>query len=136
MAEDPKRKGRPPLTEGKRAFKVDVRFTEDEYKLLTEMALTLGISKTHLVRSRVLHDGRGTVINAKQLIRELNRIGAELGRSGNNLNQLAHYANVLKQRDVLSPVVAERFHLLLEAHLKSRTGLDTTLRKIIRILGH
>ncbi len=100
------------------------------------MKLTLGISKTQLVRARVLHNGAGTLINAKDLIRQLNEIGAELGRSGNNLNQLAHYANILNQKNILSPVVVERFSLLLESHLKSRTELDTSLRKIIRSLGH
>lgn len=134
MAEDPKRKGRPPLTEGRRTFKIDVRFTEEEYKLIVKMERTLGISKTNLVRQRVLKNGDGIVINAKTLISELNQIGAELGRSGNNLNQLAHYANVLNLKEVLSPVVVERYLLLLHENLKSRSQLDTTLRKIIRLL--
>lgn len=134
MAEDPKRKGRPPLTEGKRTFKIDVRFTEEEYKLIVKMERTLGISKTNLVRQRVLKNGDGIVINAKTLISELNQIGAELGRSGNNLNQLTHYANVLNLKEVLSPVVVERYLLLLHENLKSRSQLDTTLRKIIRLL--
>jgi hypothetical protein len=134
MAEDPKRKGRPPLTEGKRTFKIDVRFTEEEYKLIVKMERTLGMSKTNLVRQRILKNGDGTVINAKALISALNQIGAELGRSGNNLNQLAHYANVLNLKEILSPVVVERYLLLLDENLKSRSKLDTTLRKIIRLL--
>ena len=136
MPEDPKRKGRPPKKEGKRTFKIDVRFTEEEYKLITTMELALGINKTQLVRARLLHNGAGAVINAKEVIHELNQIGAELGRSGNNLNQLAHYANILNQKNILSPVVVERFNLLLESHLKSRMELDASLRKIIRNLGH
>jgi len=136
MLEYPKRKGRPPKKEDRRAFKIDVRFTAEEYKLIADMALTLGISKTKLVRLRVLHNGRGTIVNAKDLIRELNQIGTGLGRSGNNLNQLAHYANKLNKKRILSPVVAERFILLLEVHIKNRTRLDISLRKIIRILGH
>ena len=136
MPKDPKRKGRPLKTAGKRTFKIDVRFTEEEYKLISEMERTLGISKTQLVRSRLLENGGRLIINAKAIIAELNQIGIELGHSGNNLNQLAHYANVLKLKNILSPVVVARFHLLLEGHLKSRTELDTSLRKLIRILGH
>lgn len=117
-------------------FKIDVRFTEEEYKLITAMELALGVSKTKLVRARLLDNGTGIMINAKALISELNHIGAELGRSGNNLNQLAHYANILNKKAVLSPVVAERFNLLLEDYLKSRAELDTSLRKIIRLLAH
>lgn len=99
------------------------------------MERALGISKTKLVRSRLLHNGAGAVVNAKEVIHELNRIGAELGRSGNNLNQLAHYANILNVKNILSPMVVDRFNLLLENHLKSRTELDTSLRKIIRSLA-
>jgi len=136
MAEDPKRKGRPPLKEGKRTFKIDVRFTEDEYKLITAMEQALGINKTQLVRSRLLHNGAVAIINAKELIRELSVLGTELGRSGNNLNQLAHYANTLKSKEILSPVVAERFEILMEDHLKNRSELNTCLRKVIRMLGN
>jgi hypothetical protein len=136
MAEDPKRKGRPPLTEGKRTFKIDVRFTADEYKIILDMEQAVGISKTNLVRQRVLKNGDDTVINAKALISALNQIGAELGRSGNNLNQLAHYANVLNMKDILSPVVVERYLSMLDENLKSRSKLDATLRKIIRQLGN
>jgi hypothetical protein len=136
MPEYPKRKGRPPKKEGKRTFKIDVRFTEEEYKLIAAMELALGISKTELVRSRLLHNGTGIIINAKDVIHELNQIGTELGRSGNNLNQLAHYANILNKKRILSPVVAEQYSLLLEHHLKSRAELDISLRKIIRMLGH
>ncbi|MES2063442.1 MAG: plasmid mobilization relaxosome protein MobC [Bacteroidota bacterium] len=136
MAEDPKRKGRPLLTGGKRTFKIDVRFTEDEYKLILEMEQALGISRTNLVRQRLLKNGDGIIINTKALILELNQIGAELGRSGNNLNQLAHYSNVLNLKEILSPVVVERYLLLLDENLKSRSKLDATLRKIIRQLGN
>jgi hypothetical protein len=135
MPEDPKRKGRPPKKAGKRTFKIDVRFTREEYQLISAMERELGLSKTQLIRSRLLHNGAGTVMNAKNMIRQLNHIGAELGRSGNNINQLAHYAHTLNQKKILSPVVAERFTLMLEGHLKIRSELDTSLRKMIRILG-
>ena len=135
MAVDPKRKGRPPLAK-KRTFKIDVRFTEDEYKLVTEMEQTLGLSKTQLVRSRLLNNGTVTVVNAKQLIKELSILGTELGRSGNNINQLAHYANTIKLKEILSPVVAERLELLMQDHLKLRTELHIILRKLIRMLGN
>lgn len=135
MPEQPKRKGRPPKTTGQRVFKIDVRFTEEEYRLITEMARTLGMSKARLVRSKLLHDGKGTIINAKKLIRELAATGAELGRSGNNVNQLAHYANILILKNKLSPTVVEQFNSLFADHLKRRLELEKVLRKLIRILS-
>jgi len=126
--------GRPLKTEGKRTKKIDARFTEDEFKVVLELEKTLGISKTDLVRTRLLQDARLTVINAKELIALLDSIGTELGRCGNNINQLAKYANVLNKYGKLSPVVMERFNLLFEDYTENQKKLEISLRKIIRTL--
>ena len=117
-----------------RTKKIDARFTEDEYKLVLELERTLGIRKTDLVRNGLLKNAKTVIINAKDLIGQLDRTGAELGRSGNNINQLARYANSLVKKEVLSPVVAERFNVLLEQYLANQRDLETTLRKIIRMM--
>jgi hypothetical protein len=128
-------KGRPRLKEGKRTKKIDARFTEDEYKIVLELEKTLGISKTDLVRARLLNNAAGFIINAKELISHLDQIGSELRRSGNNINQLARYANILINKEVLSPVVAERFNLLLGQYLENQRSLETALRNIMRAFG-
>ena len=127
--------GRPVKSGAKRTKKIDVRFTEDEYMLIERMEETLGISKTDLVRERLLQDARLTIVNAKELAAGLNAIGAELGRSGNNINQLARYANTLNKKGMLSPVVMEYFNTLFAKHLENRRQLETVLRKIILALG-
>ena len=127
-------KGRPAKTEGKRTKKIDTRFTEDEFKIILELEKTLGINRTDLVRTRLLQDARLTVINAKELIASLDSIGTELGRCGNNINQLAKYANVLNKYGRLSPVVMERFNLLFETYTENQKKLEISLRKIIRTL--
>jgi hypothetical protein len=135
MPDNRKQTGRPKMAEGKRTKKVTARFTEDEYKTISSLEETLGISKTDLVRERLLHGARLTTINAKELIIELANVGTELGRSGNNINQLARYANTLNKRNVLSPKLMETFNLLFARHLENRRELEVALRKIIRSLG-
>lgn len=128
-------KGRPQKDADKRIRKVDVRFTEAEYAVIRELEQTLGINKTDLVRQRVLANARPVIINAKELICFLNNVGAELGRCGNNINQLAKYANILNKRGAVSPVLLERFHILLADYVKWQQMLDTTMRKLIRLTG-
>jgi len=130
-----KLKGRPQMTEGRRIKKIDARFTEKEYALVQEMEKNLGIRKTDLVRLRVLNKSHKVLINAKEMITSLDSIGAELGRSGNNINQLARYANILKKQGVVSSAVVERFLILFETYLGQQQGLEAALRKIIRMLG-
>jgi len=119
-----------------RTKKIDARFTEAEYKVILALEKELGIRKTDLVRSRLLENAPAVVLNAKELIRSLDSIGAELGRSGNNINQLAHYANILTIKRVLSPVIIERFNTLFEQYIKEQQVLESALRRIIRAMNH
>jgi len=118
----------------KRTKKIDARFTQEEYKLVLEMERTLGIRKTDLVRNGLLKNSKSVIINAKELIGQLEKAGAEIGRSGNNINQLARYANMLSKKEILSPVVAERFNILLGQYLDNQKDLEMVLRKIIRMM--
>ena len=135
MAKTYRSKGRPLKEQGKRIRKIDVRFTQDEYDIILELEKTLGVSKTDLVRTRLLQDARLTIVNTKELIGFLDSIGAEMGRCGNNINQLAKYANILRKKGVVSPVVSERFNLLFEQYIAKQEALETALRKVIRLAG-
>jgi hypothetical protein len=119
-----------------RTKKIDARFTEAEYQLVMAMEKELAIRKTDLVRMRLLDNAPAVVLNAKELIRSLDNIGAELGRSGNNINQLARYANILHKKRVLSPVVMERFNILFEQYIDQQKTLEAALRSVVRAMSH
>lgn len=127
-----KKGGRPRLTEGKRSKKIDVRFTEDEYNMILKWEETLGVTKTDLIRGRVLKNTPEVIINAKELIIAIDGIGTELGRCGNNINQLARHANTLNKHGKLLPSVITDFNQLLADYLGRIEKLETTLRKVIR----
>jgi hypothetical protein len=83
----------------------------------------------------VLHNADLTVVNSQELIKYLDAIGAEMGRAGNNINQLARHANVLKLKGDLPPVIVEKFNHLMEAYINMQANLETALRKIIRLMS-
>lgn len=133
---DPKRlKGRPKMVSGKRIKKIDVRFTEDEFSKILALERAMGVSKTELVRMRILNDADRIALNAKEMLRQLDGIGAELGRSGNNINQLARHANTLKLKGSVPPSVITHFNTLLEGYIAKQQKLASALRKIILMLG-
>jgi hypothetical protein len=136
MGDFKKLNGRPQLSTGKRSRKIDVRFTEAEYREVIALEKELGISKTELVRMRVLRDAKQVVINSKDLIGHLDHIGAEMGRAGNNINQLAKHANSLKLQGALAPSVAAKFNELLDGYIKMQQALEAALRKIIRAMSY
>jgi hypothetical protein len=119
-----------------RTKKIDARFTEAEYQLVLTLEKELGVRKTDLLRMRLLGDAPAVVLNAKELIRSLDSIGAELGHSGNNINQLARYANILNKKRMLSPVVMDRFNILFEQYIGHQKNLEAALRSIVRAMNH
>lgn len=127
--------GRPKMMEGRRVKKITARFTEDEYKTVEKLETTLGINKTDLVRMRLLENAPQAVINAKELISAIDNIGTELGRCGNNINQLAKYANILQKKGKSDPSVTGQFNALLTGYLEKQEKLEISLRHVIRAIG-
>jgi len=127
--------GRPVMQQGKRTKKIGARFTEDEHQQVLALEKQLGLSETDLVRMRLLADTSRLIVNAKDLIGEIDRLGAELGRVGNNINQLARHANTLKLAGTLQPAVIIRFNELFEQYLVIQQSIEVALRKIIRAMG-
>ncbi|GAA3989577.1 MobC family plasmid mobilization relaxosome protein [Mucilaginibacter dorajii] len=136
MVDFKKLNGRPKLEKGRRSKFINVRFTDDEYKEIADLERQLGISKTELIRMRVLTDVKETVINAKELIKHLDALGAEMGRIGNNINQLARHANVLKLKGALNAMIVEKFNRLFGDYIQVQQMLEASLRKIIRTMGN
>lgn len=127
--------GRPKLAEGKRTKFINVRFTELEYREIADLEKELGISKTDLIRMRMLSDAKKVVINSRELIRYIDSAGAEMGRIGNNINQLAKHANTLRLKSALNPEVITQFNRLFEEYIYVQQQFEVSLRKIIRAMG-
>lgn len=127
--------GRPLMKEGKRTRKIGARFTQLEYDQLVALEKQLGISETELVRMRLLNDNAKSIVNAKDFISGIDRLGADMNRVGNNINQLARHANSLKLAGSLQPAVVLKFNELFEQYVIIQQSLEITLRKIIRAMG-
>lgn len=128
-------RGRPPLVSGKRIKKIDVRFTEEEFDLILAMEKASGMKKADLIRKKVLSEGERMVIDSKLMMNNLDVIALELSRAGNNINQLARYANILNQDGLLSGVLVDRLLLELRKYNKIKMDLERLMRKLIRLLG-
>ena len=135
MAEIKKVTGRPKKEREKRVKKIDARFTQTEYELVLAMEKTLGISKTELVRLRLLNGSERMLMNTRELIGQMDVLGAEMGRIGNNINQLAKHANIMRFNGEIPVYVAEKFNALFEEYLDSQRRLEVLFRKLIRLAG-
>lgn len=99
----------------KREKKVTVRFTQDEYLKLKEKAEVEGVTIADIVRKAVLR------LRPRKIPEECRKLRGELGRIGNNINQIARRANKNREVDLL----------VLEELLKIREALMTLVSEVL-----
>ena len=67
-----------------------------------------------------------------ELIKHLDPIGTEIGRIGNNINQLAKYANIqIKSGKVNTSVIID-FIEVMDKYMKERRELSKAYRALVR----
>lgn len=120
-----------PLTKTRR---FELRLSEGELQQFLELERFLGISKSDIVRIRVLKNSQGILINTKELMKVLDSTGAELGRAGNNINQLARHANVLAKQGILNHEIISEFNILLTSYISVQQELEKIMRQLIRLM--
>lgn len=116
-----------------RTRRFEMRLTEAEHGALLEMERSLGMARAEIVRHRVF-SGTTQVADARQLMQQLDALGAELGRSGNNVNQLARHANTLNRQGTLGPAALAGIDGSLGDYTEIQRQIERQLRKLIRMM--
>jgi len=130
-----KQVGRPQVKTGKRTRKISARFSEEEFSSILSLERLLGLNRTDIIRKRVLEVNRQLVFDGRSVLASIDQIGLELSRTGNNINQLARYANILNKQRVLSPVIFSRYSKELDKHLLLLKSLNMEIRRMLRLMG-
>jgi len=111
-----------------------LRLSEQEEQQFLELEKALGLSRADIFRIRVLKDSAKMLVNSKELLQQLDAVGSELGRSGNNINQLAKHANILHKQGLLNVTIVTEFSCLLGRHIDVQRDLEKNIRQIIRLM--
>ena len=114
--------------------KLQLHVTELEYTRIQTLYQASG-QKTisDFMRPLVLDDQKSnSIINNVELIKHLDPIGTEIGRIGNNINQLAKYANIqIKSGKVNTSVIID-FIEVMDKYMKERRELSKAYRALVR----
>lgn len=130
-----KKNGRPLKLEGKRTRFIKARVSEEEYAKVSVLWLSLGLKESDFVRLKLLKVSSVSIrINAAEALKTLDDIGSEIGRSGNNINQLARHANFLNKRGILSADVVVRFNSLFSEYISLFRKMEKSTRELLRLL--
>jgi len=84
--------------------RVNLCFTEEEFKNLQEETIKAGYKPEHLAlyaKAKLLPKEGAVIYNPKALFASLNKLGPELKKVGNNINRVAKYVNYLDKNNMI-----------------------------------
>lgn len=129
------RKGnRKPTAQEQRTRRFELRLSEAERAQFLELEKVLGLSRADVVRIRVLQHSKKMLVNTTEIMKLLDSIGTEIGRSGNNINQLAKHANTLGQQGMLHSNLMRDLTSLLTEYISLQRRLEQSFRQLIRLI--
>ena len=124
-----------PAKAEKRTWLIKARLSESDYQQLLTIESQSGLTRTEIIRNRLFKNTNKVMVNARELLQTLDEIGVELGRCGNNINQLPRHANVLNKQGALSAAVVIDFNKLFEEYIAAQRETEKCMRQLIRLMG-
>lgn len=117
-----------------RTRRFELRLSEAERAQFLELEKALGLSRADIVRIRVLQHAKKMLVNTTEIMKLLDGIGTQIGRSGNNINQLAKHANSLQQQGMLHSAIKRDLAPLLTEYIRLQRKLEQSIRQLIRLI--
>jgi len=117
-----------------RTRRFELRLSEAERTQFLDLEKSLGLSRADIVRIRVLQHAKKMLVNTTEIMKLLDNIGTEIGRSGNNINQLAKHANTLQQQGMLHAGLLHDLAPLLTEYIRLQRRLEQSIRQLIRLI--
>lgn len=114
-------------------YPIKTYLNEEEHKKVMSDFEGSGIKKfsVYLRKKINLKSGsHNSMVNNVELIRRLDKIGAEISRIGNNINQFARYSNILIQDNRVDNDLLEKFSNEMGKYIKTRKELINAYRTI------
>ncbi|MDM1050483.1 plasmid mobilization relaxosome protein MobC [Sphingobacterium hotanense] len=117
-----------------RTRRFELRLSEAERAQFLDLENALGLSRADIVRIRVLQHSKKMLVNTTEIMKLLDGIGTQIGRSGNNINQLARHANTLQQQGMLHSAIMRDLIPLLTEYVRLQRELEQSIRQLIRLI--
>ncbi len=127
--------GRKRMAEANRkTIKLQLHVTELEYQEIHGLYRLSGMRYlSDYLRRRILDSKRSKVIvNKHELVKQLDKLGTEISRIGNNINQIAKYANIQLKTGKMDENTMIMFNAHMEHYLKDQKDLINAYRALVR----
>ncbi|WP_286897406.1 MULTISPECIES: plasmid mobilization protein [Sphingobacterium] len=129
-----KKASRAESTKDNRIYRFELRLTKAEKAQFLSLEKSTGLNRSEIVRNKVLSHSSKILVDSKTILQMLDTLGSELGRSGNNINQLARHINTLKLQGRLEPGELSRFPSLIADYIKYQRQIEQEFRNLMRLI--
>lgn len=113
-----------------RGTEIKIRCCLCEKDDIKALAKSYGLTMTDYVLKKCL-DQR-LVFNHVEYLKEIHELNLEIARQGNNINQLAKYANTLNISGKLNSEIAEKLTEILSIYSIKQDEIRSAFRRLIR----
>ena len=103
----------------------EIRLTEEQYRIIQQKAAQAKLTPSEYVRRKVF-TGEVGVMDPMAFLNEYKQYVYEIRKVGNNINQLAHYANQLNLQDIYSIGVIEE----MKSYLRKLTECEMKIQEL------
>ena len=116
----------------KREKRLWLRLTHVEHETIKQSAKQMGVSVSKYIRTRIFRDNEASVINAIEYLGAYKEGVKELKKIGNNINQLARYANYIQNSGQIQPGVIDELNKLLRDFVNCQRETADLDRKVLK----
>jgi hypothetical protein len=109
---------------------IKVRCTDEEKQDIKKLASDYGMDVSSFIRGKIF-EREVSLINAVEFLSMYKEGVHELKKIGNNINQLARYANYAEKSGQVSPALLEELNRYLQDFIRSQREFADLDRKII-----
>lgn len=114
--------------------KLQMHVTESEYVKLETLCLLSGRkTMSDFMRDIILHEETANKLtNKMELLSHLDQVGREMAKIGNNINQLARYANIQIKSGKTDTKTIIDFIGIIDKYMQTRRDLTKANRSLVR----
>ena len=109
-----------------------MRITEDQLSVIRQKASKANLTPTEYVRRKVF-SGEVGVMDSLAFLKEYSKYLYEIRKIGNNINQVAHYANILQNKDTYSKDVIDEMTIQLRELTAVEMRMEELNIKILKV---
>ena len=109
-----------------------VRLTEKQNQMLREQAAKAGLEISEYVRRKIFK-GEVGIMDSLQFLKQHGQYTHEIAKIGTNINQLAHYANILLNNDKYSKDVIDEMTIQLKRLTSIEVKIEELVAKILKV---